>query len=60
MNFELLFIMQIRKKGGLNLKNISSETTEPISTKLWWNGPWTPPFKIVSGDPDFQPSWPSS
>ena len=30
--------MQIRKKGGWNLKKIfSSETTEPISTKLCWN-----------------------
>jgi hypothetical protein len=41
MNFELLRfwpIMQIRKKGGWNLKKIfSSETTEPISTKLCWN-----------------------
>jgi hypothetical protein len=28
-------IMQIRKKGGMKLKKIfSSETTEPISTKL--------------------------
>ena len=33
-------IMQIRKKGGWNLKKIfSSETTEPISTKLCWNDP---------------------
>jgi hypothetical protein len=35
--FEEIFIpiMQIRKKGGRNLKKIfSSETTEPISTKL--------------------------
>ena len=40
MNFELLPIMQIRKKGGWNLKKIfSSETTEPISTKLCWNDP---------------------
>jgi hypothetical protein len=40
MNFELLPIMQIRKKGGWNKKKIfSSETTEPISTKLCWNDP---------------------
>jgi hypothetical protein len=33
-------IMQIRKKGGWNLKKIfSSETTESISTKLCWNMP---------------------
>jgi hypothetical protein len=35
-----------RKKGGWNLKKIiSSETTEPISTKLCWNDPWVVPFK---------------
>ena len=39
-------IMQIRKKGGWNFKNIfSSETTEPISTKLCWNDPWLIPFQ---------------
>ena len=38
--------MQIRKKGGWNLKKIfSSETTEPISTKLCWNDPWMVPFQ---------------
>ena len=49
MNFELLQIwpiMQIRKKGGWNLKKIFfSETTEPISTKLCWNEPWVVPFQ---------------
>jgi hypothetical protein len=40
-------IMQIRKKGGWNLKKIfSSETTEPISTKLCWNYSWMTPFQI--------------
>ena len=24
----------------------SSETTGPIATKLWWNGPWVAPFQI--------------
>ena len=39
--------MQIRKKGGWNLKKIlSSETTVPISTKLCWNDPWVVPFQI--------------
>ena len=42
------------KKEGWNLKNPSSG---PIGTKLclvlWW-----PPFKIVSGNPDIQPTWP--
>ena len=38
--------MQIRKKGGWNLKKIfSSETIEPISTKLCWNNPWVVPFQ---------------
>ena len=40
-------IMQIRKKGGWNLKKIfSSETTEPISTKFCWNDSWMAPFQI--------------
>ena len=39
--------MQIRKKGGWNLKKFfSSETTEPISTKRCWNDPWVVPFQI--------------
>ena len=38
--------MQIRKKGGWNLKKFfSSETTEPISTNLCWNDPWVVPFQ---------------
>jgi hypothetical protein len=42
LNFCLFWpIMQIRKKGVWNLKKFfSSETTEPISTKLCWNDPW--------------------
>ena len=50
MNFELLPILTDyanKKKGGMNLKKIfSSETTEPISTKLCWNDPWVVPFRI--------------
>jgi hypothetical protein len=39
-------IMQIRKKGGWNFKKIfSSETTEPISTKLCWNDSWVVLFQ---------------
>ena len=39
-------IMQIRKKGGWNLKKIfSSETIEPISTKLCWNDSWVVLFQ---------------
>ena len=49
MNFELLpilTIMQIRKKVGWNFKKIfSSETAEPISTKLCWNDSWMAPFQ---------------
>jgi hypothetical protein len=45
------------KKGDDILKIFISETTAPIGTKrclvLWW-----PPFKIVPGNPDIQPTWP--
>ena len=27
------------------IKIFSSETTGPIATKLWWNGPWMTPFQ---------------
>ena len=38
--------MQIRKKGEWNLEKIfSSETTEPISTKLCWNDLCVVPFQ---------------
>ena len=34
------------EKRGMKLKKIfSSETTEPISTKLCWNDPWMVPFQ---------------
>jgi hypothetical protein len=29
----------------------SSETTGPIATKLWWNGPWMAPFQICVWPP---------
>ena len=47
LNFCLFWpIMQIRKKGGWNLKKIfSSETTEQISTKLCWNDSWVVLFQ---------------
>ena len=47
LNFCLFWpIMQIRKKGDeINKKIFSSETTEPISTKLCWNDPWVVPFQ---------------
>jgi hypothetical protein len=31
----------------------SSETTGPIATKLWWNGPWMAPFQIFVPKPFF-------
>jgi hypothetical protein len=38
-------LCKLGKKGGWNLKKIfSSETTEPISTKLCWNDPCVVPF----------------
>ena len=49
-----------RPSSTFHILIFSSETTRPIATKLWWNGPWIAPFKIVSGDPDFQPRWPPS
>ena len=35
------------EKKGMKLENFffSSETTEPISTKLCWNDPWVVPFQ---------------
>ena len=39
-------LCKLEKKGGWNLKKIfSSETTEPISTKLCWNDSWMAPFQ---------------
>jgi hypothetical protein len=48
LNFCLFWpIMQIRKKGDeIKKKIFSSETTEPISTKLCWNDPWVVLFQI--------------
>ena len=37
---------KIRKRGEeIKKKIFSSETTEPISTKLCWNDPWVVPFQ---------------
>ena len=39
-------LCKLKKKGGMKLKKIfSSETTEPISTKLCWNDPLVVPFQ---------------
>ena len=29
----------------IHIKIFSSETTGPIATNLWWNGPWMAPFQ---------------
>ena len=43
----------------MEFKNLQiSETTKPIGTKLGLDSPWMNPFKIVSGNPDIQPTWP--
>ena len=43
-DFDRLCILE--KRGGWNLKKIfSSETTEPISTKLCWNDSWVVLFQ---------------
>ena len=39
-------LCKLEKRGGWNLKKIfSSETTEPISTKLCWNDSWVVLFQ---------------
>jgi hypothetical protein len=39
-------LCKLEKKGGWNLKKkFSSETTEPILTKLCWNDSWVVPFQ---------------
>ena len=37
--------LKIEKRGDEIKKNFSSETTEPISTKLCWNDRWVVPFQ---------------
>jgi hypothetical protein len=31
----------------IHIKIFSSETTGPIATKLWWNGPWIQNLVII-------------
>jgi hypothetical protein len=61
MNFELLPIMQIRKKGDGILKKSSPlkllSQSQPNFAEMILGWPLS---KIVSGDPDFQPRWPPS
>jgi hypothetical protein len=39
------------------LKIFSSETTWPLKTTLWWNGPWVIPFQNCVRQSDLQPTW---
>ena len=34
-----------RRPSTFHMLIFSSETTGPIATKLWWNGPWMAPFQ---------------
>ena len=33
------------RPSAVHILIFSSETTGPIATKLWWNGPWVAPFQ---------------
>jgi hypothetical protein len=41
------FVITLRRSSVRKqlLKIFSSETTWPLETKLWWNGPWVVPFQ---------------
>jgi hypothetical protein len=41
---ELLPSLSVRR-STFHILIFSSETTGPIPTKLWWNGPWMVPFQ---------------
>ena len=41
---ELLSSLFVRP-STFHILMFSSETTGPIATKLWWNGPWMAPFQ---------------
>jgi hypothetical protein len=41
---ELLSSLFVRP-STFHILIFSSETTVPIATKLWWNGPWMAPFQ---------------
>ena len=48
---ELLSSLFVRRPSSVvrpstfHILIFSSETTGPIATKLWWNGPWMAPFQ---------------
>ena len=35
----------VHRPSTFHILIFSSETTGPIATKLWWNGPWMAPFQ---------------
>jgi hypothetical protein len=45
--FMWVFVITLRRSSVRTqlLKLFSSETTWPLETKLWWNGPWMIPFQ---------------
>ena len=51
-------LCKFEKRGDEIKKIFSSETTEPISTKLCWNDPWVVPFQNVSVSAVLYPRWP--
>ena len=51
-------LCKLEKRGDEIKKNFSSETTEPISSKLCWNDPWVVPFQILSISAVLYPRWP--
>ena len=36
----------VARPSTFHILIFSSETTGPIATKLWWNGPWMAPFQL--------------
>ena len=37
--------LSVVRPSTFHILIFSSETTGPIATKLWWNGPWMAPFQ---------------
>jgi hypothetical protein len=38
-------LLSVVRPSTFHILIFSSETTGPIATKLWWNGPWMAPFQ---------------
>jgi hypothetical protein len=43
--FGLIWFSGFVRPSTFHILIFSSETTGPIATKLWWNGPWMAPFE---------------